>query len=189
MEYEVMMMNNSMHSGQYGRIAYVGIGSNRGERLENLGAALWLLRANDNIAAVTSSPVYETRPIGIAGPGDFLNAVLKIETTMQPFALLEALREIEQALGRSPDRGGPRTIDLDILLYDDLVFSAKSLTIPHPRMHQRGFVLVPFADLAPEVLHPALGLSIGELLEQLPDMSEVRGRIGDVARPIPVPTV
>ncbi|HUU44326.1 MAG TPA: 2-amino-4-hydroxy-6-hydroxymethyldihydropteridine diphosphokinase [Acidobacteriota bacterium] len=162
-------------------IAYLGIGSNRGDRRANLQAACRLLRAADGVEELVGSPVYETCAIGLAGPAEFLNAVVRVTTQLAPTALLRTVRAIERALGRGIDRAGPRTIDLDILLYDDLVLATESLTVPHPRLHERAFVLVPFADLAPETPHPQLGSTVRELLERLPDTSAVIRRSADLA--------
>jgi len=107
-------------------IAYLGIGSNRGDRRANLQAACRLLRAADGVEELVGSPVYETCAIGLAGPAEFLNAVVRVTTQLAPTALLRTVRAIERALGRGIDRAGPRTIDLDILLYDDLVLKGHS---------------------------------------------------------------
>src|SRR5690606_33857273 len=110
------------------------------------------------------SPVYETEPVGYADQGDFLNCVARVTTDLMPLALLDALEHVEAALGKAtPFRNGPRTIDLDLLLYGDEVIDTPRLQVPHPRMHQRRFVLQPLVDIAPDAVHPALGMTAAEL--------------------------
>lgn len=160
-------------------MAFVGIGSNQGDRMVYLAAAARLLCGNESVHELVSSPVYETMPVGEAGPGNFLNAVLRLTVSHEPLSLLVSLRAIERALGRSPDRSGPRTIDLDLLFYDDLILAGKTLTLPHPRLTERAFVLVPLADLAPDHRHPATGLSVTEMLKDLADTAEIVARVAD----------
>jgi 2-amino-4-hydroxy-6-hydroxymethyldihydropteridine diphosphokinase len=114
------------------------------------------------------SSIYETEPVGYLDQGRFLNAVVLGTTALTPQALLGQLQRIEQALGRErPFPNAPRTIDLDLLLYDDLVLEQPELTVPHPRLHERFFVLVPLAELAPELRHPVLGERIDSVLARL----------------------
>jgi 2-amino-4-hydroxy-6-hydroxymethyldihydropteridine diphosphokinase len=128
--------------------AYIGIGSNVGDRLMNLRAAVRKLGSTSGVRVVRSSSVYETAPVGGPEQGDFLNAVVEIETGLEPHELLAALQRIEKDLGRVRDmRWGPRTIDLDLLSYDDQVVEDAELTVPHPRMHERAFVVVPLVEL------------------------------------------
>ena len=146
-------------------VIYLGLGSNLGNRLNNLKAAVNNLTPQLNVLA--KSPIYETPPIGYTEQPPFLNQVLKALTYEDPEPLLGHLKRLEIALGRQPGiPNGPRLIDLDILFYDDLVQKTPSLTIPHPRLHERGFVLVPLNDLAPDLVHPLLNLTIHELLNQ-----------------------
>ena len=127
---------------------YVGVGSNMGDRLENLRAAVGDLARSPDVRVVRSSSVYETAPVGGPEQGDFLNAVVEISTELEPHALLEALQRIESELGRvRAERFGPRTIDLDLLLYDDEEIDDPHLTVPHPRMRERAFVVVPLTEL------------------------------------------
>ena len=158
-------------------IAYIALGSNLGDRADYLERALTALRQCEGIEVMRVSPVYETRPVG--GPqaqGDYLNAVAELRTEREAHELLEVLLAIEQKLGRvrqagagvSPvERFGPRTIDLDLLLYGDLVLADERLIVPHPRMHERLFVLQPLAQLAPGLPHPLLKRRIAELLAEL----------------------
>jgi len=147
---------------------HIGLGSNiRPE--ENLRGAVQALRAHPALAAVRLSPVYRTPPWGNTNQAEFLNAVASLETTLEPLALLHALQDIEQTLHR--ERGehwGPRTMDLDLLLYGGQVVDLPDLQVPHPYLHQRAFVLIPLCDLAPNGVHPTLGQSFRALRDALP---------------------
>ena len=137
-----------------GTTAYVALGSNLGDRLEHLRAAARRLDATRGIDLVRSSRVYETEPVGPRQP-PYLNAVVEVETTLTPHELLEAARGVEDSLGRvRAERWGPRTIDVDILVYDELTVDEPDLEIPHPRMHERGFVLVPLGELDADAMLP-----------------------------------
>ncbi|MBI3945753.1 MAG: 2-amino-4-hydroxy-6-hydroxymethyldihydropteridine diphosphokinase [Armatimonadetes bacterium] len=136
---------------------YLGLGSNRGDRARFLCAALRLLRER-GVRVCRASSLYETAPVGVAPQRAFLNAVVAVETSRAPDALLEALHAVERALGRRRTvRWGPRTIDLDLLLYGDRRLDDPGLRVPHPRMHERGFVLVPLLELHPDARIPGVG--------------------------------
>ncbi len=157
--------------------AFIGLGSNLEDRLSHLAAARDAL--SEWVTVERASSVYETAPVDLPDQPWFLNQVLIIRCALAPFALLEACLTIERRLGRVRTvPKGPRTIDLDILLYDDLVIDQEHqglrLTIPHPRLHLRRFVLVPLCELAPERKHPILGRTMIELLASVPDEAEVR---------------
>ena len=147
-------------------ITYLALGTNLGERLENLRAAL--LAFEPDIHVLAESRVYETEPWGYADQPAFLNMAVRAETELTPRELLDRLKELEASLGRVPNfRNGPRLIDLDILFYNDLQLDAPGLVIPHPRLQERAFVLVPLVDVAPALVHPLLGRSMAELVEAL----------------------
>lgn len=142
---------------------HIALGTNLGERLDNLRAAIDAMAPEVNVLA--ESHVYETPPWGYEDQPAFLNMVVKAETDLEPEDLLKYLKQIEAELGREKSvRWGPRLIDLDILFYADLVINTPPLVIPHPRLHERAFVLVPLADVGAEVVHPVLGEFVWELL-------------------------
>jgi len=139
--------------------AYVGLGSNMGDRERLLWGAVHMLAFNTEVEVVAVSAIRETEPVGIADQPPFLNGVVAIDTELGPRALLDLLLSIELELGRTRDgpRFGPRTIDLDVLLYGDEVVDEPGLIVPHPRLHERRFVLEPLAELDPELVVPEKG--------------------------------
>lgn len=144
-------------------IVYISLGSNMGNRLANLKNAVSNLAPQ--MIVRKKSPVYETPPWGYTDQPAFLNQVVMAETYLEADALLGHLKRLEAALGREPSfQNGPRLIDMDILFYDDIILDSQPLSIPHPRLHQRAFVLVPLNDIAPELVHPVLGKPVSELL-------------------------
>jgi 2-amino-4-hydroxy-6-hydroxymethyldihydropteridine diphosphokinase len=149
-------------------LVYLGLGSNVGEREEYIEQAIFLLGKVKGITVMKRAANFETEAEGVEDQPPFLNAAVEIETTLSPHKLLEATQEIETSLGR--ERGaewGPRTIDIDILLYDDQIISEDKLQIPHPLLHERVFVLKPLMELAPDALHPTLEKTISELYEDI----------------------
>lgn len=146
-------------------IAYIGLGSNI-EAETNLQAACEHLSATPGISLKAASRVYRTPPWGYEPQPSFLNAVLALETTLKPRELLDCLLDIEsRQLRERTIRYGPRTLDLDLLLHGSQTVTGPRLTVPHPLLHERAFVLAPLCDLAPRLLHPVLGRSIEDLLE------------------------
>ncbi|MGH2582657.1 MAG: 2-amino-4-hydroxy-6-hydroxymethyldihydropteridine diphosphokinase [Anaerolineales bacterium] len=144
----------------------LGLGSNLGNRLKNLESAIAALPAH--IAVTGRSSVYETPPWGYADQNNFYNMVVEAETEFSPPELLRELKAVEKKLGRTPSfKYGPREIDIDILLYGDSSISEADLTIPHPRIAERAFILVPMADLAPDLKIPGLNRTVTELLQTL----------------------
>ncbi|MCG9968291.1 2-amino-4-hydroxy-6-hydroxymethyldihydropteridine diphosphokinase [Pelotomaculum terephthalicicum JT] len=164
-------MNNSLLV-----VAYVGLGSNVGDKAANISKALNLLGAAPGLRVVRVAPCYRTAPIGYAGQDWFINTVAEVETDLPPLDLLRLLLALEDRLGRVRGRRwGPRTIDLDLLVYDKVAIDTPELVIPHPRMHERAFVMAPLADLAPGLVIPgrgkaeglALSLAKAQLIERM----------------------
>lgn len=142
---------------------YLALGSNLGDRAANLKTAIGLLAPQMTVLA--KSPVYETPPWGHTDQPAFLNQVVKVETHIQPLPLLKHLKRLEVAMGRQPSfPKGPRLIDLDILFYDDIILRDFEISIPHPGVHERAFVLVPLNDIAPDLIHPVTGQTVREML-------------------------
>ena len=165
-------------------IVYLGLGTNQSDRLANLQAAREIFTPSPafpipSVHLLQASPIYETEPWGYLDQPAFLNQALEVETALPPPDLLAYLKNLEVQLGRQPNfRYGPRLIDIDILLYDDLVLSLPGLDIPHPRLAERAFVLAPLVDLAPDLRHPVAGQTMRQLLEHT-------GRAGVVLHTLP----
>lgn len=139
-------------------IAYVALGANLGDPAATVRAAFGALANLPESRVVRCSSLYRTAPVGITEQPEFINAVAELETTLAPEALLDALLEVEQRFGRlRAERNGPRTLDLDLLLYDDHFLDLPRLTLPHPRLHLRAFVLCPLAEIAPDLVIPGRG--------------------------------
>jgi deoxyguanosine kinase len=169
---------------------YLGLGSNQGDREMYLSQAVRKLGGLPGNSVVGMSGLMETQPLGVVGQGSYLNAAVKIRTDLSLLELYEANRSIERELGRvRTEHWGPRTIDIDLLLYDDRIFRSGVLTIPHPQMHLRSFVLRPMCEIGSDVVHPILGKSMAELAERLgggdflpdparPQLISIAGMIG-----------
>lgn len=152
---------------------YLSLGSNVGDRAGNLRAAIDALAADMQVTAISS--LYETDPVGVLDQPSFYNLALAVQTDLAPEALLGRLKRIERAVGRRPTfRWGPRVIDIDIVLYGDVVLETPDLVIPHREMANRAFVLVPLTEVAPHVMHPVLRMEIGELRDRVAGSESVR---------------
>ena len=154
--------------------AYIGFGSNIGDRLVHIQNAIHALSKTEGITLQKISSLYKTDPVGYEKQAQFLNGVAVIQTSLSPLSLLHTLKDIETTIGRKHRmRWGPREIDLDILIYGDLCVQTEKLVVPHPEMHLRGFVLVPLAELAPDLEHPVFQESIQTLLNHLENSKSV----------------
>ncbi|MGE0452995.1 MAG: 2-amino-4-hydroxy-6-hydroxymethyldihydropteridine diphosphokinase [Vicinamibacteria bacterium] len=153
---------------------YLALGSNLGDREATLDGACRAL-AERGFAIARCSALYLTEPVGGPPQGWYVNQVVGGETALAPEALLDTCLAVEREFLRERrERNGPRTLDVDLLLWGETLIDGPRLTLPHPRLHERRFVLVPLAEIAPELRHPRLGLSVAELLARCPDTSEVR---------------
>ena len=151
---------------------YLGLGTNLGDRKQNISKAIEAISLKMSISKQSS--LYETTAWGYTNQPDFLNQVIQVETNMSPLRLLNFLKKTEVELGRVENfRYGPRLIDIDILFYDDLIKTTSRLQIPHPRIPERAFVLVPLNEIAPGYVHPVLKKTIAELLTKLPNKTGV----------------
>jgi len=156
-------------------IAYLSIGSNMGDRMQLFRKAIDYLQSDENIQIRNISSIYETEPVGFTEQAKFLNAVLKVETSYKPEELLLKCQKTEKVNGRIRDiRWGPRTIDLDILLYNHENIETESLSVPHPRMLERAFVLIPLLELNPNITLPEMDIPLGNILENIQDKEGVR---------------
>lgn len=155
--------------------AYIGLGSNIGDRELKLLMAIAELGKLPRTKVTAVSPFYDTEPVGGVPQDNFYNAVVRLNTALLPLQLLEQLKRLEsEVFHRTPSqRWGARSIDLDILLYGELAFTCEELTIPHPRLAERRFVLQPLADIAPDLIHPTSGKRIVELLTELTSTEKV----------------
>lgn len=157
--------------------AYIGIGSNIGDRIGYIQQAHAMLNDAEGVKVLESSSLYETEPVGIKEQEWFINAVIKLETSLTPNELLDLCFNIESKLGRTrpPDepKNSPRTLDLDILFYDDKIISDAQLQVPHPGIQNRAYALVPFLEIDADFVHPVLKKTILEMHEELEDPEEV----------------
>jgi len=155
-------------------VAYIGLGSNIGNKSGNILKALDILGQFNGLKITKISSFYETEPVGYEDQDWFVNAVAQIETILSPDKLLNAFKKTEQAMGRrNTIRWGPREIDIDLLIYDQLCLNSPELIIPHPHLHERAFVLAPLAEIAPYQIHPILKKTVAELLSELQSQKTV----------------
>ena len=154
---------------------YVGLGSNLGNPAENISSAISQLEKMPLVTSLVCSSLYRSEPVGFEDQPDFVNAVCSMKSGMQSDKLLQFLQQIEQEAGRQRDnvRWGPRTLDLDLLLYGDLAISTPTLVIPHPRMHERAFVLYPLQEISPDLVIPGAG-AVAELADRCAEQKCVR---------------
>src|SRR4030042_6032080 len=151
-----------------GYTAYIGVGSNTGDKVLNCETAISEILKIDRHRLLVRSSFFNTRPIGYTSQDWFVNSVIKIETDLEPIDLYRMLKTIEIRLGRKETfRGGPRVIDLDLLLFDDRRIETEELQVPHPRLHERQFVLIPLSKIDQDLIHPVLEKTVGELLEEI----------------------
>ncbi len=162
--------------------AYLSLGANIGDREGNIARALKLIAGSPGLRLLRVSSLYATEPVGYHDQPEFLNAAAVVDSAQSAAQLLSRLRAVERLVGRKVrERWHEREIDIDIVLLDDIIIDEEELRIPHPEMQNRGFVLVPLAEIAPGALHPVLGLTVVELLERLDDRASVRNyTVGDV---------
>jgi 2-amino-4-hydroxy-6-hydroxymethyldihydropteridine diphosphokinase len=175
--------------------AFIGIGSNLGDRAGNYREAIQKIAAIPGTRVVRQSSIYETEPVGdeLMLKWPFLNGVVEVDTEVTPEELMKRLLTIERGMGRKPFKGRkplrgkykPRIIDLDLLFFDKEVINTRALTVPHPRLHERRFVLAPMAELAPTLMHPKLNQSISEMLSSLKTPHRVSLARADLLRPPP----
>lgn len=168
-----------------GEVAYVAVGANLGDREGVLAQTIRALESEVDLILRAASPVFETDPIGPGGQGAYLNAILELHVWLSPGELLERLQATEFGMGRDRSEGavrwGARTLDLDLIFFGDRCIDRPELVVPHPRAHVRGFVMRPMAALAPDFVHPILGLKIERILRELPEAE--REGVRSFARP------
>jgi len=158
-----------------GNQAYIALGSNMGDRFEYLKKAIFLLNSHEEIRVVNTSSIYETDPVGYTDQEQFLNMAVQVSTSLKPNELLDECLKIEEQLGRKREvRWGPRTLDLDILLYNQENIETEKLTIPHPRMSERAFVILPLLEMDPNLMLPTMEEPLDSCLQSIPDKEGVR---------------
>ncbi|MDE2181375.1 MAG: 2-amino-4-hydroxy-6-hydroxymethyldihydropteridine diphosphokinase [candidate division NC10 bacterium] len=165
--------------------AYIGIGSNLGDRIGRCQEAIRAVAEIAEVTVIRASSLYETAPVPPASGGWFVNGVVSVRTELTPGALLFELQRIEQRMDRAAERarGVDRSIDLDLLLMGSQIMEQPDLILPHPRLHQRRFVLIPLCELDPDLRHPVFGVTMRQLLDRLDDPSPVR-LLAPAVRPV-----
>ncbi len=158
-----------------GSTVYIGLGSNLGDKVHNCERALQKIVVNETCSLIKRSYWYQTQPWGKEDQDWFVNGVALVHTSLRPRELMDRFKDVEHRLGRKDtSRWGPRIIDIDILFYDDLVLRSPELEIPHPRLHERNFVLVPLMEIAPQLVHPVLKRTVHDLLAHVKDQKRVQ---------------
>jgi 2-amino-4-hydroxy-6-hydroxymethyldihydropteridine diphosphokinase len=161
-----------------GEIAYIAIGANLGDREATFASVIRAIEAESDLLLMAASSVFESDPVGPSDQAEYLNAVLQVRAWIAPIDLLRRLQRIEERLGRDrhrqPQRWGPREIDLDLVFFGDRCIETVELVVPHPRAHERAFVMAPMAELDPDYVHPTLGVSVAEIALTRLDPAEVR---------------
>ena len=167
-------MSGRLNSFMNQNIAYISVGSNLGRKMENCRLGIIAITSCGDAALVARSPFYRTEPVDYTDQDWFINAVFSIKTRLSPHELLKRLQVIQRGAGReeSPVRFGPRVLDLDILLFGDLIVSTPNLVVPHPRMHKRRFVLQPLCDINPYLIHPVIKQKMVDLLSRLDESNQ-----------------
>lgn len=154
---------------------FISIGSNLGDRIANCRNAVRRIAAGSTMTLIKESSLYETEPWGVTGQGPFINSAIEVDTMLEPLELFAFLKSIESEMGRAKsERWGPRVIDLDIIFYGDKIVTGESLTIPHPSVRERAFVLVPLNEIAPDFIDPVTGKRVSGLLKELSDKGGVK---------------
>jgi len=156
-------------------IAYLSVGSNKGDKLKNIKELLKLIRKEDFVKIVSLSSLYETEPVGYKDQDNFYNFCIKIKSRLKPKKLIEWIKSMEKKLGRETGiKWGPRTIDVDILYYDDMIINEHGLNIPHPEIQNRKFVLIPLLEIEPKLVSPDSGKKVKSLLDEIKSNSYIK---------------
>lgn len=157
------------------KTVYIGIGSNLGDSIKNCTEAIKRIDEIPGCTVIDSSPFYSTEPVGVEGHEWYVNSVISVMTDMPPLELMKNLLSVERGMGRKRNgsRWGPREIDLDILLYGEEVIEEDDLTVPHPLMHDRRFVMAPITAIDPDLIHPVLGKSMKDILMEIPEDEQI----------------
>ncbi|MDD5724418.1 MAG: 2-amino-4-hydroxy-6-hydroxymethyldihydropteridine diphosphokinase [Syntrophales bacterium] len=163
-----------------GVVCFLGIGSNMGNPAANCAVAERHISDRGGVTVLRRSSLYRTQPVGFEEQAWFVNGVIEVRTALRPRPLMDVILGVEDEMGRiRNEKWGPRIIDIDVLFYGQAVIEEKDLVIPHPRLHERRFVLVPMNEIAPHVIHPAFGVSVRGLLDRLQDTNTVEWLSGE----------